>query len=158
MTYNPFSMIPAITDNLFSDRFNRMDRLFSQLTGNAPLADAPAYNLVQKDDTRYELTVSVPGFEENNLDISVQNTQLTITGKHEELADEQQPKWLHRGIAQEAFTLSFNLSSRIKVKNANLKNGLLKLELEYQIPEEEKPQRIAIQSDSSSKPVLEHKP
>ncbi|HEI8865039.1 Hsp20 family protein [Serratia sp. AKBS12] len=156
MAYRPFSLIPTITDNLFSDRFDRMDRLFSRLTGDAPLSDTPSYNLIQRDDTHYELTVSVPGFQESELDIAVQNTQLTISGKRETSSNDEQIKWLHRGISQSAFTLSFSLSNRIKVGSANLSNGLLQLSLEYEVPEEEKPQRIAISSGGREGNVLEH--
>lgn len=156
MLYRSFSMMPTIADNLFSDRFDRIDKLFSRLTGDAPLSDVPSYNLIQKDEINYELTVSVPGYQESELDISIQNKQLIVTGKRELTLDNEQTKWLHRGISQDTFTLNFSLNNRIKVKSANLSNGLLKLELEYETPEEEKPQRIPICSNSVEH-ELEHK-
>lgn len=114
MTYHAFSLIPAFSDNPFSDRFNRIDHLFSRLTGDEPLYEKQAYNLIQKDETHYELTVSVPGYQENELDISVHNHQLTISGKQAAGPHPQeQTKWLHRGISQQEFSLKFSLNHRL---------------------------------------------
>ncbi|WWO95265.1 MAG: Hsp20 family protein [Candidatus Dasytiphilus stammeri] len=155
MTYrSAFSLIPGIiTDNLFSDRLDRMDRLFSRLTGDTPLSDSPCYNLIQIDDNHYSLTISVPGYKEKDLDITLQNGQLTITGKHEcknkgkNKEDRKNVRWLHKGFSSaDQFSLSFNLHNRVKVQSAVLENGLLKLELEYEIPEEHKPHKITIDS------------
>lgn len=165
MTYRSFSLIPGITDNLFSDRFDRMDRLFSRLTGDVPLSDSPSYNLIQIDETHYSLTVSVPGYKEEDLDILLQNGQLTISGKHEckgkdqgkMTEDRKNVKWLHKGICLDEFSLSFNLNNRVKVQSALLENGLLKLELEYEIPEEYKPQKITIESHNNNR-IMQHQP
>ncbi|WWP02491.1 MAG: Hsp20 family protein [Candidatus Dasytiphilus stammeri] len=147
MAYRSFSLIPGITDNLFSDRFDRMDRLFSRLTGDVPLTDTPAYNLSQPDDNHYHLTISVPGYQEGELEILLQNGLLTINGKHkknQQDLNEKKCNFLHKGISCENFSLSFNLHNRIKVQSANLEYGLLKLILEYEIPEAEKPYKIKI--------------
>lgn len=159
MIYRPLSLIPELTDSLFSDRFDRMDKLFSRLTGDVPLSDTPSYNLVQRDESHYQLTLSVPGYREDEIDISVRNNQLTISGRHEEKQEEDpqaQEKWLHRGFSRSNFTLSFNLHNRINVQSAELNQGLLTLQLEYEVPEEEKPQRIAITSGEQAR-VIEHK-
>lgn len=158
MIYRPLSIIPELTSNLFSDRFDRMDRLFSRLTGDEPLSDAPAYNLVQRDDTHYELTISVPGYQEDELEVSLQNNQLSVSGKQTETqkGTPENDKWLHHGISRRDFTLSFNLHNRIKVQSASLSLGLLKLTLEREIPEEEKPQRISIETNNQNR-ILEHK-
>lgn len=157
MTYRPISLIPGITSSLF---FDRMDNLFSSLTGEQPLANTPAYNLRQQDETHYTLTVSVPGYHNNELDISVQNNQLIIYGKHDESThqDTQKGHWLHQGISHSDFTLGFTLHNRVKVQSAGLDKGLLTLKLEYEIPEEEKPQRISISTHSDDENrVIEHK-
>ncbi|WWP00611.1 MAG: Hsp20 family protein [Candidatus Dasytiphilus stammeri] len=159
MVYRSFSVIPGITDNIFSDRFDRMDKLFSRLTGDAPLSDFPSYNLFQTNENHYHLIVSVPGYKEKELDISLQNGQLTISGKHEKESskDKSHVKWLHQGISCDDFSLSFNLHNRVKVQSANLENGLLKLELKYEIPEEEKPQKINIGKIDDKNHVIEHR-
>lgn len=161
MSYRSFSLIPAFSDNIFSDRFNQMDRMFSRLTGEKPLSDTPAYNLLKKDAVHYELTVSVPGYQESELDVSILNNQLTLTGKHEddknnEYDEKSGMKWLHKGITKNAFSLSFNLDHRINIQSANLDKGLLTLEFTYDIPEEEKPQRIVIGHQNEAGRVIEH--
>lgn len=161
MAYHSFSLIPMIGNNTLADRFTNMDRLFSRLTGEKPLSDTPAYNLVQKDKDHYELTVSVPGYSENELDISMLNNQLSISGKREdeqnETADEEDTiRWLHQGIIKNAFSLSFNLEHRIKIQSANLDKGLLTLKFIYDIPEQEKPQKITLSQKNKDDKIIEH--
>ncbi|MGP1933900.1 MAG: Hsp20 family protein, partial [Arsenophonus sp. NC-XBC3-MAG3] len=76
MAYRSFSLIPAFSNHLLSDRFTQIDNLFSRLTGENPLTDTPAYNLLQKDKEHYEMTVSIPGYTQDELDISVLNNHL----------------------------------------------------------------------------------
>ncbi|VFP84642.1 Putative heat shock protein (plasmid) [Candidatus Erwinia haradaeae] len=161
MTYRSFSIIPAWSNPLIADRFTQIDNLFSRITGEAPVSDAPTYNLLQKDKEHYEMTVSVPGYSEEELDISVLNNQLTIRGhlKTEETAhasEKDSMTWLHQGFKKREFSLSFNMENRISIQNAALGHGLLKLEFIYDIPEREKPQKISISADKKSKNILEH--
>ncbi|MFP3013983.1 MAG: hypothetical protein ACTS8R_04150 [Arsenophonus sp. NC-QC1-MAG3] len=65
--------MPAFSNHLLSDRFTQIDNLFSRLTGENLMTDTPAYNLLQKDKEHYEMTVSIPGYMEDELDISVLN-------------------------------------------------------------------------------------
>ncbi len=84
MIRHPFSLIPSFDDTFLSDRFNQMDRLFSRLTGDEPLANSPSYDIVKKGDNQYAITVSVPGYQESELEVSARNGQLIIEGKHQE--------------------------------------------------------------------------
>lgn len=59
MALRTLSALPVFADSLFSDRFNRIDRLFSQLTGDTPVTATPAYDLQKRDANNYLLTVSV---------------------------------------------------------------------------------------------------
>jgi molecular chaperone IbpA len=162
MTHRSLSLIPAFSGNLFSDRFAQMDNLFSRLTGEKPLSDSTAYNLLQKDREHYELTVSVPGWQQNELDISVLNNQLIISGKLDSektkpVSEKDETKWLHQGIRKNPFSLSFNLEHRINIKQASLHDGLLTLQFSYDIPEKEKPQKIAISARKVPDIAIEHK-
>ncbi|MGP1958534.1 MAG: Hsp20 family protein [Arsenophonus sp. NC-CH8-MAG3] len=163
MAYRSFSLIPAFSNHLLSDRFAQIDNLFSRLTGENPLASTPAYNLLQKDKEHYEMTVSIPGYTQDELDISVLNNHLTISGKPkiEEtniVEKKDGSKWLHNGIRKSEFSLSFSLEHRITIQEANLDKGLLTLQFTYDIPEQEKPQKIAISVQNQSSSVLEHDP
>ncbi|WP_369310896.1 Hsp20 family protein [Providencia rettgeri] len=141
-----FSLFPTLSDSLLSNRFDQMDRLFSQLTGNRPITSDHPYNLKQINDAHYQLTVSVPGYKENELTVSLKGGKLCIQGEQAaELVDESE-KWIHQGITQNKFSLEFNLGKNVKIEKAGLSSGLLTLDIEYEIPEEEKPQLIAIEN------------
>ncbi|MFP3028824.1 MAG: Hsp20 family protein [Arsenophonus sp.] len=162
MAYRSFSLIPAFSNHILSDRFAQIDNLFSRLTGENTLADTPAYNLLKKDKEHYEMTVSTPGYTQDELDISLLNNQLTISGnpKIQEqcgTAEEKDGiKWLHHGIKKSEFSLSFRLEHRITIHEAKLDKGLLTLQFTYDLPEQEKPQKITIGDQNQSSRVLEH--
>ncbi|WP_288454334.1 Hsp20 family protein [uncultured Enterobacter sp.] len=155
MTLRTFPVLNDLSDSLFADRFNRIDRLFSQLTGSTPLPSTPSYNIRRLGDNRYELTLSVPGWKESELEIETVGGQLNISGKcEEEKTENGEEGWIHRGISRSDFRASYSLPEHVKVTGASLENGLLAIELHQDIPEEEKPQRIAINNN----PAIEHKP
>ncbi|HAW6752401.1 TPA: Hsp20 family protein, partial [Salmonella enterica subsp. enterica serovar Enteritidis] len=109
MALRTLSALPVFADSLFSDRFNRIDRLFSQLTGDTPVTATPAYDLQKRDANNYLLTVSVPGWKEEELEIETVGGNLNITGKHTEETVEDQTHWIYRGIRKADFQLSFSL-------------------------------------------------
>ncbi|HDN2512904.1 TPA: Hsp20 family protein [Providencia rettgeri] len=141
-----FSLFPTLSDNLLSNRFDQIDRLFSQLTGNRPLTTEHPYNLKQIDDTHYQLTVSVPGYKEDDLTVSMKGGKLCIQGEQSTELNNDSEKWIHKGITQNTFSLEFNLGKNVKIESAELSGGLLALDIEYEIPEEEKMQVIAIEN------------
>ncbi|QBY46675.1 Hsp20 family protein (plasmid) [Arsenophonus nasoniae] len=107
------------------------------------------------------LTLKAIQFPNHELDISVLNNQLTLSGKpkvEETEANEEKDgiKWLHQGIRKSDFSLSFRLEHRITIQQANLDKGLLTLQFTYDIPEQEKPQKIAIGVQNESGRILEH--
>lgn len=162
MASRTFPVFPLLSDALFSDRFNRIDRLFSQLTGDTPVAVTPPYNLKQLDDERYALTLSVPGWKESELEIEVAGGRLTVTGRKEERtenkanadSDRSDGGWLHRGISRTDFRLSYSVPEHMKVTEAKLQDGLLSVGLHLEIPESEKPRRIPIAHHTAD--VIEH--
>lgn len=161
MTVRNFSLIPSLSDALFSDRFNRMDRLFSQLTGDTPVAATPAYDIRRVDKERYALAVSVPGWKESELSIETVGGQLTISGKREEQKETASAEngWLHRGISRADFRLSYTVPEHVKVTGAKLQDGILAVDLYQEIPESEKPRRIPIthgQQAIESQQAIEH--
>ena len=154
MALRTLSALPVFADSIFSDRFNRIDRLFSQLTGDTPVAAAPSYDLKKQDSNRYQLTVSVPGWKEGELEIETVGGNLTVAGKRAEESSEEKENWIYRGIRRADFQLSFSLPEHTKVSGAKLENGLLQVDIYQEIPESEKPQKIAIESNQK---VIEHK-
>jgi molecular chaperone IbpA len=85
--------------------------------------------------------LAVAGFSDNELSVTVEANQLTVSGKK---AGGDQKDILYRGIAHRPFIRRFSLADYVVVKDARLSNGLLTVELERQLPETMKPRRIAI--------------
>lgn len=103
----------------------------------------PPYNIERVDDTHYRITVAVAGFAEPDLSVEVREGVLTVQGKH---SDEAAGKngFLYQGIAGRAFERRFQLAEHVEVKGAKLENGLLHVDLERVVPEEQKPRRVPI--------------
>ncbi|MBW9117395.1 Hsp20 family protein [Rhizobium cauense] len=128
------------------------DRVFSLLE-NAQrarsISDWPPYDIVKTDDESYRITVAVAGFAEDELDITFQSNLLIVSGKKQEMGSEG---YLHRGIAGRPFEHRFELADHVRVNAAELKNGLLSIDLVREIPEALKPRKIDIHSDAGLPP------
>jgi molecular chaperone IbpA len=129
----------------FAVGFDRMQRQFDQLAHLDEAQPAyPPYNIEMLNENDYRITMAVAGFGESDLDITVEDSRLTVTGRITLNEDEDQPRYLHRGIAARAFERRFELADHIKIRGAKLDNGLLHIELQREVPEELKPRKIAI--------------
>lgn len=95
-------------------------------------AGYPPYNIEQINDDGLRITLAVAGFSMDDLDVEVDQNQLTIRGKQH---DDPDRIYLHRGIAARQFQRSFVLADGIEVSGADLDNGLLHINLERLIPE-----------------------
>ncbi|AGH97005.1 Hsp20 family protein [Micavibrio aeruginosavorus] len=93
----------------------------------------PPYNIEQIGETGLRITLAVAGFTMNDLDVEVENNQLTIRGHQAE--DDDTRLYLHRGIAARQFQRSFILADGIEVDGASLDNGLLHIDMKRVEPE-----------------------
>ena len=123
------------------------DRLASMIDTASRLDGAqgyPPYNIEQsiEDENAYAIELAVAGFGEDDLDLEVKESQLIVIGKKDGGAENR--KFLHRGIAERGFIRRFQLADHVVVSGANLKNGLLRIELKRELPEAMKPRKIAI--------------
>ena len=130
-------------DKLFDPLFIGFDKFFDNYS-SANTNSYPPHNLIKIDDTNYLIEIAVAGFGKNEIEITEQDGVLKIEGSHVE--EHPDAKYLHRGVASRKFTRMFNLHDDIKVKGADIHNGLLQIRLEKIVPEEKKPKRIAIGS------------
>ncbi len=135
-----FSLAPLFRHSVGFDRFND---LFESAARNDSTSSYPPYNIEKHAEDQYRIVVAAAGFQEEDLDLQVEKGVLTITGNKRENGGEGMT-FLHQGIAQRAFKLSFRLADHIEVKNAALANGLLNIDLLRLVPEEAKPKRIEI--------------
>ncbi|NBJ13453.1 Hsp20 family protein [Microvirga arsenatis] len=121
------------------------DRLFDLIDQSARMEAAPSwppYNLEKLGDDHYRITMAVAGFSPDDIEITQEEHSLLVAGrKHPE---QENGRFLHRGIATRAFKQTFNLADHVKVQEARLENGLLTVDLVREVPEEMKPRRIEI--------------
>jgi molecular chaperone IbpA len=135
-----FSLAPLFRHSIGFDRFND---LFESAARNETASGYPPYNVEKHAEDQYRIVIAAAGFQEDDLELHVEKGVLTVSGgKRENTAPDV--TYLHQGIAQRAFKLSFRLADHIEVKNADLVNGLLHIDLLRLVPEEAKPKRIAI--------------
>ena len=104
----------------------------------------PPYNIEKTGEDAYRLTMAVAGFSEDELNITAQENTLLVTGKAKK--DQDENRYLHRGIARRAFERRFSLADHIKVVGASLVNGMLHVDLTHEVPEAAKPRKIQIGS------------
>ncbi|MBV8337262.1 MAG: Hsp20 family protein, partial [Alphaproteobacteria bacterium] len=90
----------------------------------------------------YRVTLAVAGFSPEEIDVTVHENSLLVTGKAKK--EEENVRYLHRGIARRAFERRFSLADHIKIVGAKLLNGMLHIDLAREVPEEMKPRKIAI--------------
>ena len=88
--------------------------------------------------------MAVAGFSKGDLKIELANNQLTIEGSQQSSDESNDANYLYKGIAARQFRQSFALEDHVKVLGSELKDGVLKIELERQIPDEMKPRTIEI--------------
>ena len=123
------------------------DRLFDMLE-NSTVGQAqenyPPFDLIKLGDNDYRIELAVAGFKPDEIDITAQQNVLIVTGRKNEETDEKGADWIYRGIATRSFERRFGLADHIQVKGADLKDGLLLIELVREIPEAMKPKKINI--------------
>ena len=127
------------------------DRLARNLE-SASRADAggyPPYNIEVCGEDTYRITMAVAGFTGDDLEIEVKENMVRVVGAKKE--DEKERQYLHRGIATRAFERSFQLADYVRVEGAELKDGLLHIDLVREIPEAMKPRRIEITHGGDSR-------
>ena len=134
------------------------DRL-AQMVHDAQRSDAqpsyPPYNIELVAEDKYRITMAVAGFDRSELDVEIERDTLKIVGR--KAKNEENPTYLHRGIATRDFEHRFKLADQVKVASASLDMGLLNIDLVRVVPEELKPRKVAIDSVGNNVEVLERK-
>ena len=150
MRSTAFDLTPL---NRFSVGFDNMNRLLdtvSRFDQNTP--SYPPYNIEKVSEDAYRITMAVAGFTEDQLDATVTENTLVVTGSQESSENTDTQTFLHRGIAARTFKRQFQLADHIKVQDASLAHGLLTIELMREVPEEKQPKQIAIKASAAALP------
>jgi molecular chaperone IbpA len=137
-------MVTQFTMDLFNDPFfigfNReLSRLNTAHKTNSQ--SYPPYDLLKLDEDTYRLSIAVAGFTKDDINVSVDNGTLIIKGELVEVTDAEV---VHKGIAGRKFTRSFALGEYMEVTGADMKDGMLHINVDRVVPEEKKPKTIKI--------------
>ena len=130
------------------------DRLFDMLENSSVgqgQENYPPFDLIKKGENDYCIQLAVAGFRPDEIDITAQQNVLIVSGRKSEESEEKGSDFIYRGIANRSFERRFALADHIQVRGADLKDGLLAIELVREIPEAMKPRKIEI--SGSEKPA-----
>lgn len=123
----------------FDNLFNDLERVM-QVQGTS---NYPPHNVIKTGEHTSVIEIAVAGFAEGEIDIALDKRLLTITGARKRNEDEKH-EYLHRGISSRDFKHTFTLAEHVEVKSASIRDGILAVHLEREVPEEAKPKTIAI--------------
>ena len=126
-------------DSIF-DEFDRMLDSTERYNSNYP-----PYNIRKITENEYKIEVALAGYSKDDIELELKDSTLTICNKQKEkIVNDEVNDVIHKGISTRQFERAFTISEDIKVKNAELKNGLLNIDLERIIPDEKKARLITI--------------
>jgi molecular chaperone IbpA len=151
-----FDFSPLLRSSVGFDHVNRLFELANRLDDAATAY--PPYNIEKHGEDAYRITMAVAGFRADELDVTVKENSLTITGKASEQPQSEQVTFLHRGIARRAFERRFELADTVKVVGAALNDGLLHISLKREVPEAKKPRQIQIATAGNVGTVIDAQP
>ena len=127
--------------------FVGFDKLFDELTRaqlGAQNNNYPPHNVVKVDEDNFIIELAIAGFKSEDLDIQLKDSILTVTGKKEDARE-----YYHKGISSREFVRTFTLGEHVQVNGATLVDGILSINLERVVPEEERPKKIEINQNST---------
>jgi molecular chaperone IbpA len=120
------------------------DRLFDLLengAGGGAAENYPPFDLERRGEDSYRITLAVAGFGPEDIEITAQQNLLIVSGRKN---GENEGQYIHRGIANRAFERRFGLADFVQVRAAELKDGMLSIDLVREIPEAMRPRKIEI--------------
>lgn len=142
-----FDFTPLLRSSVGFENLNRLVDFASRIADSDN--SFPPYDIEKVGDGSYRITMAVAGFGQNEIDITVQENTLIVTGKGGEDEKTGDRQYLHRGIARRGFERRFQLADVIKVTGASYNNGLLHIDLVREIPEHKKPRKVEINAGAT---------
>jgi molecular chaperone IbpA len=142
-------MVTQFAMDLFNDPFfigfnKELNRLNNAYRTNSH--SYPPYNIVKLNEDSYLVSIAVAGFSKDNIEITLDDRTLVVKGELEDQTDgrKKYPEVIHNGIAGRKFSRSFALGEYMEITSADLKDGMLKIQIDRIVPEEKKPKSIKI--------------
>ena len=139
---NTFSLTPLFRHSV---GFDRLDNMLTRVFDNEKNSPSyPPYNIEKVNDDQYRITMAIAGFKLEDVKIMVHGDLLSVNGEHKKIANDDEVTYLYKGIANRSFNRKFNLADHVKVVSAKMEDGILKIELIREVPDEAKPRNIEI--------------
>ncbi len=134
------------------------DQLFDMLENSGAgtgtgTENYPPFDLIRSDENEYRIDLAVAGFKADEIDITAQQNVLIVSGRKGEETEQKDADYVYRGIATRSFERRFALADHIQVKGADLKDGLLSIDLVREIPEAMKPRKISVGGEKGEQPA-----
>lgn len=122
--------------------FVGFDHLFQELeyTARHSKDNYPPHNIIKVGESDYLIELAVAGFSKDEISVEVKDRTLMVSGEHVTRGRE----FIHRGISTKKFKRTFRLSEHVNVHGADIRDGILAIDLKYVIPEEMRPRKIPI--------------
>jgi molecular chaperone IbpA len=137
MDLSPFYRNSIGVDRLFG-------RIMDQIDHASGSTNYPPYNILKTGDDTFEIQVAVAGFVHGEIEVSVKDGELIITGEKQPETLLVGTEYLHQGISARRFVRTFTMADYVEVVSAECKDGILTVQLERRVPEAAKPKTIAI--------------
>lgn len=134
----------------YDKMFDRLELFNTALSKAVP--GYPPYNIKKTEKNFYVLELAVAGFSKEDIDIELTDGSLTVSASAK--TSDSKEEFLHKGIADRSFKRKFELADNVEIRNADLVNGMLKISLEYIVPDNKKPKKIEI--NASQNPIGFH--
>ena len=131
---------PLWRSSIGFERF--VDDFFNDPLVSGTQTGYPPYNIAKKSNGVYEILLAAAGFQKNEINISLEKGTLTIKG--EVTNTDATVEYLYKGIAERSFIRSFKLAEFVEVQDAEFKDGILRVSLIRNVPDEMMPQQIQI--------------
>ena len=130
----------------FSVGFDNIFDHFNLHLDNTRTVNYPPYNIVEVDNFNWKIEMALAGFSKKDIEIEYSNNLLTVESvKDKDTKEvEENDGILHKGISKRQFKKSFTLADDVVINGAELKDGMLVIDLEKIVPEEKKPRQIKI--------------
>lgn len=135
--------------------FDRLVQLMDSVAGGDFDAPYPPYNIERLGENDYRITMAVAGFSADEISVDVKESTLWVRGEKKAEAQDADGdrRFLHRGIASRSFERRFQLADHVEVKSADLKDGLLNVDLVRNLPERMRPRSIPIGTSEAAKQI-----
>ena len=145
-----FNKLPSIFNQLrpisvgFDNIFDHFEKMFDDDVFRVPQVNYPPYNIVKTGTYTYNIEVALAGYSKKDISVEYADGVLNIKSIKEEKSDDKKDGVIHKGIAKRYFSKSFTIADDVKIEDAELKDGLLKIYLMKIVHENKKSKKITV--------------